>query len=1477
MSPDVVEGFARTFLRTFAILVARMLQADQSLYETGSTEGIEHDVLLSPKFVNAAKPLLREEKGFLVKILPILQVDTNEMRGHFISCFSEANGPSHLAALVHENMNDKQRDSSLLQKLVGFVEFAQMFGAYATFYLDKLEGFTLPKTTALTLGLMRIFRAIDRQLCSGLDKQQDVLGLDTRRTLFEFQVNLIGQLFNLTPSNGKADFFSMIAEQKGFVIEDDLKDAAIMVWKIKITVAYMTKGRMDLRIHGVDLLASELVLFFNNQREDSQPIRVRDPSPTLCYVADFLMHKKVMEFLFGVASHPQLIQRCSNIIGFLVVTNKFSSAQAQLIWRTIKDGQDPRVIATSFPIFTTVIKQLADFDENLMFAKMILLESLPTMSQPAAEFFSELLNKLRNQLQEYHWQSPDKDEQMYRLPLELCIELTRSLAPSKPQLTSSQITAPLFENVSETLTAIAPLASENVLRMLFESCMGILESCPEDGAAIAHAIQAVLRHTRLTPKELIRRLNMVSILLHDFISFITHKQIDHHNLTSHQLSMQICCRLELIWMTLPFEEERIDKDLLKRFWDHLVGRDALDFNARDIAWNKLAGIALAAGTDTDFFGRHKDLLSLTGIDAFLLTPGFFQFAQKLATNEMRIQPVKLKDDGSIDIPGLDLIWEAILRAPKSIADEMPLQYLTARYLDASWFSRASRENVEKTHVALVRESLGRLGRAFATLQQSSSDSVNGIEPGTGMLGPCSSKEEAELCFVRTMKFLKKFLLHVRCSKEHRPQGAINVDLTEPSVPAIISGDEISIKCDILRPSPQKAINRTLVIGSLDTCKLLHTRICKMLSEYNIASFQLITGGKRCYLREQPRATMEEIGVARTPHIIIRETNGNDEPRKDYIVPSVQWRTAFEQELVDHTNLLYGFLSGSDLASTFAREILRYLPRYEALQLALRNRSASAGDLFPPDQPNKTSYSIDCLRDLLESGEADDAFLSYGTRLLDAILPTEIEFEHGITLNPEVVGDTVGCLYDFVLAARGKDLHLFQDIASVQQRVIRTCNLALPFARHGTLVWDSYELLLDLCSLDTNAWQTFVSESQIRNIHEQLLLKCTESFVRRTTASIIQKKVAKWPPTSKTPVASIIACLWSNVSELVLQAVKVPQHASEVFGLALFLFKDLITLEKLSLEEAVELFNTWAPLLMAHHHEEFVGRDEPDTVLSGLSSLLRCIMETFADAVDTSHKIHLMQAIWWKFVFQKPPENTADVHEVAENLPALETGTRMELVLLIDALTTNIETTDAMSNLLGSVDIHHFERQIDRVGLLRSPAGYLGLKNLGQTCYMNSLVTQLFMNPVFRAFLLSCASITKASSSPLLHQTQRLFSIMQNSFHGYASAEQFTKTIVTLTEEKIDMREQMDVDEFMNTLFHRWEEQMPSPMLKERLRSIYTGKTVQQIKSRECDHVSEREDTCLAIPCDIQGNGNLAESLKAYIQGDVMEGGSFDQE
>jgi len=178
---------------------------------------------------------------------------------------------------------------------------------------------------------------------------------------------------------------------------------------------------------------------------------------------------------------------------------------------------------------------------------------------------------------------------------------------------------------------------------------------------------------------------------------------------------------------------------------------------------------------------------------------------------------------------------------------------------------------------------------------------------------------------------------------------------------------------------------------------------------------------------------------------------------------------------------------------------------------------------------------------------------------------------------------------------------------------------------------------------------------------------------------------------------------------------------------------------------------------------------------------------------------------------------------------------------------------------------------ERVKSIRSPTGYPGIRNLSNTCYLNSLFTQLFMNVGFRAFMLN-RNIADELSQKLLSETQKLFATMQESWGKSVEPQGITESLVTYDGTVIDVAIQMDVDEFYNLLFDRWESQIPSAADKKTFRQFYGGQIVQQIKSKECPHISERLEPFSAIQCEISGKATLAESLNAYVEGEVMEGG-----
>lgn len=180
---------------------------------------------------------------------------------------------------------------------------------------------------------------------------------------------------------------------------------------------------------------------------------------------------------------------------------------------------------------------------------------------------------------------------------------------------------------------------------------------------------------------------------------------------------------------------------------------------------------------------------------------------------------------------------------------------------------------------------------------------------------------------------------------------------------------------------------------------------------------------------------------------------------------------------------------------------------------------------------------------------------------------------------------------------------------------------------------------------------------------------------------------------------------------------------------------------------------------------------------------------------------------------------------------------------------------------------------DRSKAVRAPCGYVGLRNLSNTCYLNSLFTQLFMNTQFRSFILSIDIEDQGDSQELLFRTQKLFAYMQESYQRYVDPYAVISSIKTYDDTPIDVHSQMDVDEFYNLLFDRWEGQLLESNEKKKLRSFFGGQLVQQVKSKECEHISERLEPFSAIQCDIKGKSTLQESLQAYVDGEIMEGGT----
>lgn len=223
---------------------------------------------------------------------------------------------------------------------------------------------------------------------------------------------------------------------------------------------------------------------------------------------------------------------------------------------------------------------------------------------------------------------------------------------------------------------------------------------------------------------------------------------------------------------------------------------------------------------------------------------------------------------------------------------------------------------------------------------------------------------------------------------------------------------------------------------------------------------------------------------------------------------------------------------------------------------------------------------------------------------------------------------------------------------------------------------------------------------------------------------------------------------------------------------------------------------------------------------------------------------------------------------------IDVGEYHKLLKLVRSLLSQGEEPQAWSwGIAQTAEDYSYDANwnFERSNAIRAATGYPGLRNLTNTCYMNSLLTQLFMNVDFRGFLLGTDIADRDHTQRLLAESRSLFAYMQETVLKTVDTQGVADSLINYENTAIDVSIQMDVDEFYNLLFDRWESQILSDAGKRAFRAFYGGQLVQQIKSKECAHISERLEPFSAIQCDIQGKTNLTESLAAYVGGEVMEG------
>ncbi|PGH08928.1 ubiquitin thiolesterase [Blastomyces parvus] len=1265
-------------------------------------------------------------------------------------------------------------------------------------------------------------------------------------------------------------------------------------WKFQVLKRHITEGRMELRVFGMETMQADLVGVWR-QHIQGNPAGIN--YPIIQYLVKFLRDSKIVEYIVGVDSHPQLISRSGNVVGFLVVTSTYTNNDTDIIWNTVTESEDPRTVAEVLGMLTRtfIMHQSGSNALNYLCTKLIELP-LNRFDARMLEYSDCLLNAVRDKHTERMRQPPYDHVHVDVVPYRLCVRLIRD-ATSINEFSAEQKTN-LQKFASKQLSHLLSLGLDDNDKMeMYKKCIDDISEMNEFVVGSIQALNALIPpYDSLDIRRLALDFDFTRLIITELAHTFDTVSTDFSDPT---VRNSLRPRIQMLLRIIEKVPETITPELSEVLWDRVFMSKKVGECGRSLAWEVLPKAAVRAAKRNPFLESYLNIY-LPRISPEDYTPDILAFAEQAVSYEIRFDPPPdVDEDEIITIPGMDRIWHFILTAPPGTIEMKAINFAIDVYLDHILIRRAPRSAAEATHVALVDRCVSQLTAAAAKCKAFTDGSISGEDEPMVIVPSDGEVRAEELRFTRSLLFLRQLLQGLRTRPQYTPP---QVSPQESIVrDDEINGQVIELSYQAFNGNSQTKI-RTLRIGDLSTASDLAEKLTRLTGFTSFSSFSC---GQRLDLAANADQTLRDLKLVGPGLLIIRK---NPDAFDASAGGRRQSLTLVDSEVLKHFEDLYDLLSLEEKLSKEIFDFLAVFPPQQRVRDFVKSKDTSEPEMFPLEKPYKLLYSIKalttCIGEQILDNNTDQEFISHSIQNL-VVFITRPQMAEGVednALKLIFARNFVECLL-FALTAKStpEDSEpLFPNPLELATRLLYFISLGQNLtSKHLSeisiqkLISNSFAVIIEASMHDSRVWDAVEQSTQIKDLMFTLLLAESRQNVRKSVAEIIfatcgtspsQKRV--WKSDSQTkagvevvgkpPSATtihIVATLWKHISALFPDTLEYGQSSQEFFEVALILFQ---TVAILSPEDLIfrKYLRQWGDILLSHHTNEFVGREPVDYIVLGFTHLLKMCLELSHSITGTMDTSNLMEKLFATFLFPElsDPSETEDIQP---SIPVMHNATRQEIYNILLRLCEDQTNYEKMLTLLDDVIPYDYTHEpnwiFDRYKTIRSPEGYAGLKNLSNTCYLNSLFTQLFMNIDFRKFMIEVHVSDGDSTQNLLAETKKVFAYMQNTWQKSVDTQEVVDTIRTYDNEPIDINVQMDVDEFFNLLFDRWESQIRSGDDKKLFRSFYGGQLVQQIKSKECPHISERLEPFSAIQCDIKGKAGLEDSLRAYVEGEVMQG------
>ncbi|KAJ5072824.1 ubiquitin carboxyl-terminal hydrolase 14 [Anaeramoeba ignava] len=327
------------------------------------------------------------------------------------------------------------------------------------------------------------------------------------------------------------------------------------------------------------------------------------------------------------------------------------------------------------------------------------------------------------------------------------------------------------------------------------------------------------------------------------------------------------------------------------------------------------------------------------------------------------------------------------------------------------------------------------------------------------------------------------------------------------------------------------------------------------------------------------------------------------------------------------------------------------------------------------------------------------------------------------------------------------------------------------------------------------------------------------------------------------------------------------------------FQFVIDLIQMSLNASFErnydeFFNqiaTFLQRIFASEKKEMINVSE-ETLL-GYLDILKVMLMKKKYQVEIEEKYQMIDLIINNLLFNPPKPISKAQDKFLLEMCKSETIQRVGFDFLIKIVRNSPQNFKKLYSHLKN--LHKNIRSnwnYDPVSNVKSSLGYLGLSNLGATCYLNSLLQQFYMMPEFRMNLLSIdleEELNKKISENVLYQLQLIFAGLTERELRYVNTKKFVSLLKLPNGSALNPYIQMDALEFFNIFLDIVEQNLQGIGRDSLVHELFGGKIRKEISNIQTGEVIEKEENIYSISLKVLDQINLEESLDLFVKEDII--------